>query len=259
MAIQSVQRALHILSFFSATKPQLGITEISKLMGLPKPTVHGLVQTLTQEGFLSQDQENKKYTLGLKIYELGTYLLSTLKINQVGIESVQRLAQKTSLMARIGIWDEDSILVTANLFPDSENLQFNLIGPRIPAYCSALGKVIIAFFPGEKIEEYFNNVEFVAYTSDTIVDKDILMKQMEEVRELGYARDDEEYINNMSCISAPVFDNTGLSVASVCISGISGIIEVDKMEEMIIEVKRTAMEISQRMGYYPDPLKIKSF
>ncbi|MCP3923817.1 MAG: IclR family transcriptional regulator [Desulfobacterales bacterium] len=256
MPIQSVQRALNILSFFSASRPQLGITEISKLMNLPKTTVHGLVQTLTQEGFLNQDIENKKYTLGLKIYELSTYLLSTLKINQVGMDSVQKLAQKTSLMARIGIWDKDSILVTANSFPDAENHQFNIIGPRVPGYCSALGKIFLATYNDSDIEEYLSKTPLTAYTEKTITDKSVLLEHIKEIRKTGYAREDEEYINNMSCISAPVYDNTGSTVASVSVSGLLGFLENDKIKELIIEVKKTGMDISQKMGYFPDPLKI---
>lgn len=255
MAIQSVQRALHILTFFSASRPQIGLTEISKLMELPKTTVYGLVKTLTQEGFLLQDKDNKKYTLGLKIYELSTYLLSSLKINQVGMEPVQKLAKKTKLMSRIGIWDKDSILVTANFFPDSDNNQFNIIGPRVPGYCSALGKTILSSFSEEQIQEYLDRTQLVLYTDNTITDKDILLEKILAVRKDGFAREDEEYINSMSCIGAPVYDNTGSTVASVSVSGMFGFIEDEKLKEIIIEVKKTGMEVSQRMGYVQNPIK----
>ena len=81
MGIQSVHRALDILSLFSAAQPRLGITEMSNVLGLPKATVHGLVRTLVQRGFLYQDIETRKYRLGLTIYELGTILAGTLKSN----------------------------------------------------------------------------------------------------------------------------------------------------------------------------------
>ena len=93
--IQSVNRALSLICLFTHGSPRLGITEISKAMGLPKPTVHGLVRTLVKQGFVQQDPQTRKYRLGLKIYELGIVLAGSLDINQRGAGVAYQLASQT--------------------------------------------------------------------------------------------------------------------------------------------------------------------
>ncbi len=155
MAIQSVKRALGILSLFSPTTSRLSIKEISELMDLPKPTVHGLVKTLFEDGFLMQDDDTRKYSLGLSIYELGTYLSSSLKINQLGATPVQRLAKNIGLMTRIALWDAPMALVTLNLFPDMDTPQFQQLGPKVPAYCTAIGKAVLFTLTEDKLKASF--------------------------------------------------------------------------------------------------------
>lgn len=256
MAIQSVKRALDILSFFSASNPQMGITDISRQMQLPKPTVHGLVQTLVKEGFLSQDAETRKYTLGLKIYELGTYLLGTLKINQVGIDPAQRLSRKTTLKSRIGLLEQGTILVTATLAPDTDSQRYNLIGPRLPAYCTAVGKAILSGFTDSELEQYLDQTPLQAYTQHTITRPEKLIKEIRQARQNGYVLDREEYLLNVFCIGVPILNNQGKIFASLSISGRPEDFSDKKMAPLIQELKHTGMEISGRMGFLPDPLRI---
>ncbi len=254
MAIQSVQRALKILSLFSVSSPQLGITEISKEMDLAKPTVHGLVQTLVDQRFLQKNEETRKYSLGFKIYELGTYLSDTLRINQAGTEMVQRLAQKNSNWARIGIWDNHSVLVTLNYFPDIDYLQFQQLGPRIPAYCSALGKAILSALPEDELEEYLKQEVLKAYTEHTIIDKNGLKKEILKMRSRGFATENEEYMLGMSCISCPVFSSNRKVVGAVSLTLNIGSIEKSDFNRIVNETKQNAMEISRRMGYVAEIL-----
>jgi DNA-binding IclR family transcriptional regulator len=257
MGIQSVHRALDILSLFSAAQPRLGITEMSKTLGLPKATVHGLVRTLVQRAFLYQDRETKKYCLGLNIYELGTILAGTLKINQVGAGPAQRLAQKTHLMVRIAIWDQDTVLVTLNLFPHSRVIQFHQLGPRVPAYCSALGKAILAWLKTEELASYLKHTRLSSYTTYTITDRKRLLQELEQTRQQGYAVDREECLVGLACIGAPIFEHTGRPIASLSISGGPDLLKDKQLSSIILELSRTAMEISHSMGYLPEAISPK--
>ncbi len=257
MAIQSVQRALTILTLFSAENSRLGITEISKLMGLPKPTVHGLVQTLIEQGFLVQDPETRKYSLGLKIYELGLFLSGTLKINQISGPTAQRLAKSTGYMTRVAIWDRDMILITLNLFPtiDDTYLFKQLgLGPRVPAYSSAVGKAILSTFSKEKLEAYLDRTELVPHTPNTITSREQLVKDLDEARTSGFAVECEEYLNGLSCISAPVYDSTGHSTAAISVSGNVDLLKDPALPEIKARLKQDAGEISIAMGCPPSRL-----
>ena len=148
MAIQSVQRAIDILSHFSLSRPTLGIADLSQLMGLPKATVHGLVRTLLKNRLLQQDPETRKYRLGLKAFELGAIVGNTLEINRKAAEHLYALARRTGLETRLAIWDGESALLTMGAAVRSQAF-FTQIGPRMPAYCSASGRVFLAYLaPG---------------------------------------------------------------------------------------------------------------
>lgn len=251
MAIQSVQRAIKILTLFSPETPRLGITEISKLMGLPKPTIHGLVQTLIDEGFLIQDKETRKYSLGLKIYELGIFLSGTLKINQVGGGLAQRLAKETGTMVRLGLWDRDRMLITMNLFPATDDTFFFRqlgLGPQVPAYCSAVGKALLATFSPEDLSAYMDRVELTSYTAKTLTDREALIENLAGARKKGYAWECEEYLNGLSCIATPIFDDSGHPVAAVSMSGGADFLKQPNLDELAEQLRATSAEISMGMG-----------
>lgn len=251
MGVQSIRKAIDILSLFSLARPYLGITEISKSIGIPKATVHGIVKTLVEQGFLIQDAEINKYGLGLRIYELGTILSGTLKINLVGLGPARRLAQKCSTMVRIGLWDRGSVFVTMNRFPSSDVAQTQLLGPRIPAHCTALGKSILAFLPKGHIQDYFEQAELAAYTPQTIISRKTLIRELEDIVRLGYAADNQEYVIGHCCIGAPIYDRTGEPIAAVSVS----VQPPDRIQELPSSLVRnlieTSIEISLSMGYVP--------
>lgn len=251
MSIQSVQRALRILSFFSSKNPRLGITDISKRLKLPKPTVHGLMQTLHEEGFLQQDPETRKYALGLKIYELGTYLSATLKINQVGLGPARRLAENTRRMARVAIWDHSAALVTLNLFPHVHTGFQHHLGPRLPAYCTALGKSMLAFLPEETRMDFIEGTDFIPFTPATRTDKGLFREELRQVHFTGFATESEEYMNGMSCIAAPIRGSHGECVGAISISDSPTLLSGPDRENHTRELLVTAMEISRAMGYLP--------
>lgn len=251
MSVQSVRKAIDILSLFSLTRPQLGITEISRSIGLPKATVHGIVKTLVSQGFLSQDSDTNKYCLGLKIYELGSILSGTLKINLVGLGPVSRLAQKNSAMARLALWDRGGVFVTMNRFPSSDAAQTQLLGPRIPAYCTALGKSMLAFLPADELNAYLEQGVLSPYTPQTIVGKRSLLEELGSIRTAGYATDNQEYIWGHSCIGAPIFNRSGYPVAAVSLSLQRPDDARELRGELVRDLIETAFEISMSMGYVP--------
>ena len=251
MAIQSVQRALTILTLFSDEQPLMGITEISRLMTLPKPTIHGLVQTLADEGFLVQDSETRKYSLGLKIYELGVFLSGTLRVNQIGGPTAQRLSKSTGLMVRIAIWERDMILVTLNLFPTvDETVLFRQLGlgPSVPAYSSAVGKAILSTLSPNKVAEYLDRTELTPFTPATITSAKKLKEELAAIKETGFAIEREEYLNGLACISVPIFNATGASTAAISISGTTDFLKDPRLPQIKAELKQTANEISIGMG-----------
>lgn len=252
MAIQSVKRALDILSLFTPSQPSLGITDMARLLGLAKPTIHGLVQTLADEGFLSQSDETKKYALGLRVYELGTCVVSHLRVNQIGGPAARRLARQTALMSRIAIWDRGMALVTLNQLPNDPSLPFTNLGPKVPAYCSAVGKAMLSTLPVDALDAYFDRTRMTPLTPKTLTDEGALRKELATVRSRGYALESEEYIMGLACIGAPLFDHTGRAVAAISVSGSPELLESKEVPAIATDVMRTAGEISFALGFTPE-------
>jgi DNA-binding IclR family transcriptional regulator len=254
MTIQSVKRAIDILTLFSPERPRLGITEISKMMKLPKPTIHGLVQTLIDQDFLVRDKETRKYSLGLKLYELGIFLSGTLKINQVGGGPAQRLSVKTGLMVRLAIWDKDKMLITLNLFPTVDDSLFFRqlgLGPKVPAHCTAVGKAILGRFEPDKRREYLNSVNLSRHTPKTVVNPDELLAELDRVSKTGISRESEEYLKGLACIGTAIFDESGDPVAAISLSGDGGMLNRPDLDELSANLLQTAKEISISMGCPP--------
>ena len=253
--IQSVNRAIAMLSLFTYRHPRLGITEISHTLNLSKGTVHGLARTLLRAGFLQQDSETRKYQLGLKLYEIGITLAGNLEINQKAVGPVNKLAKSVSLVSRIAIWDGDSALITLNIDPHSKSLFVHQIGPRIPAYCSSLGKAILAFLDDEELKGYLSQTKLVPYTPKTITQKERLLRELEEIRQRGYSIDQEETTLGLVCIGTPIFGRDRHLEASISLSGNPSRFQRKPLKDLAEKLIKTAGEISQSMGYFPEVIK----
>lgn len=250
--IQSIERVSKLLGLFSMSRPRLGIAEISRELGLAKGTIQGLVRTLTNEGFLLQDRETKKYQLGYKIYELGVIFGRSLDINQKAVLRVDEIAKKESLTVRVGIWDKDSVLITLTSLAKIGSAPAGEFRIRVPGYATGLGKVLLAFLNEEDRKCYIEQTEFNAYTPNTIVDKSLLLEELELIRKNGYSINREEHWLHRAAIGAPIFGRQGLIVAAISIVGGPSRILGDEKERLIVKITEAAAEISEHMGFSYD-------
>jgi IclR family KDG regulon transcriptional repressor len=250
MTIQSVHRAIQVLCLYSVDKPYLGITEISHALGLHKATVQNLVRTMVEDGFLRQDPETRKYQLGLRLYELGFILGETLEINQKGSDLAHQLATKTQHLVRIAILDADEAVITLHAYPRTRPFIFRHFGPRIPLYCTALGKALLAFLGKDEIDAYIERVTFIPYTPNTITQKDRLLQELEDTKHRGFSINREEHLLASTSIGAPIFGKEGRLTASIALTGDPRTILENETSSRELVV--TASWISRLMGYSPE-------
>jgi DNA-binding IclR family transcriptional regulator len=249
MNIQSVQRATDIISLFCKAPGRLGITEIATALKLNKGTVWGLVTTLEQQQFLQQDAATRKYGVGPRLFELGMVYVGGLEINAKGARLVQGLADRTKLEARIGIWDNGSVLITFLAVPRSEDQISHQIGPRVPAHCSAIGKALLANIGPAQLREYLPTAELLRHTRGTIVNRDTLRADLEATRERGYSISREEMIPGLAALGAPIFGRSRELVGAISISAAPRVVLGKRLERFSDELTRTASDISREMGY----------
>ena len=250
MIIQSVQRAMGILSLFSHSQPRWGITEIAAAMGLAKGTVHNLVHTLVAAGFLKQDPETRKYTLGHSIFALGTIMSGTLEINQKAESPAHHLADRTGFICRLAIWDSDAALVTLNVTPRHTQLVSRQIGPRVAAYCSALGRVLLAHQDPESQNRYLEELVPTPFTPHTVVDKETLKRILERTLLQGIAVNNQELALGYTSVATAIFSGNGRLAAAISLTGPPDAVMGTEQETIIHQLRNTAGEISRYMGYF---------
>jgi IclR family KDG regulon transcriptional repressor len=247
--IKSVERALRVLDLFSISSHRLGIAEISRELGLAKGTVQGLVKTLANEGLLSQDVATQKYQLGPKVYELGVIFGKSFEVNQKALILADDIAKRQKLTVRIGIWDRGSVLVTLNAHARVGIVPAGDFPLRVPAYCTGLGKALVAFFDQRELELYIEQTELNAYTPNTIIDKNELREELKLIKTLGYSISNEEHWLHRGAIAAPIFGRNDFPIASIALVGDPARFLGDEKDKLIIELMNAAREVSESMGY----------
>src|ERR671932_1643574 len=151
--IQSVDRAARILEILASGPRRLGVSEIADRLGLPRPTVHGLLQTLQAHGFVEQDRESDKYQLGAGLLHLGNSYLDLNELRGRSIVHAERLAQRVRAAVRVGVLHGASVLVVHHVFRPDSAFQVLEVGAQLPAHASALGKAIVAFGPDHVVDD----------------------------------------------------------------------------------------------------------
>ncbi|HRV91712.1 MAG TPA: IclR family transcriptional regulator [Anaerolineae bacterium] len=245
--IQSVQRAAAILRCFTKTEPELSVTAIGELLGLHKSTVSRLLATLKQEGLVEQVSETGKYRLGLTLVTLAGIVLENIDLRQVAHPYLQALAEKTQETVNIVILDGDECVNIDGVTSPRPIKYIGRMGRRTPTYCTAAGKVLLAYLaPDQQRDALPNNL--IQFTENTIVTRQHLLQSLVQVREQGYAVVHEELQPGVSSVAAPVCDHSQSVCAAVTISGPTYRIGADEVLSFLQPLQETAHGISAQLG-----------
>src|SRR5206468_5805826 len=145
--IQSVDRAARILKALASGPRRLGVSQLADQLGLSRPTVHGLLQTLLAHGFVEQDRDSDKYQLGPGLLHLGSSYLDLNELRTRSLVHAERLAQRTGEAVRVGVLHGPSVVIVHHVFRPDTAFQVLEVGAQLPAHASALGKAILAYQP----------------------------------------------------------------------------------------------------------------
>jgi DNA-binding IclR family transcriptional regulator len=216
--IQSVDRAARILRALAAGPGRLGVSELSARLGLAKGTVHGLLRTLQDHGLVEQDADSDKYQLGPQLLRLSNRYLDLSELRSRSLAWSELLSTRAGEAVRVGVPHGDGILVVHHVFRPDASLQILEVGAVLPMHATALGKAVLAYLEAPEREDVLG-AGLPKLTGKTISTPAAIQKELEAVRDRGYAVEREEAVLGEVGIAAPIFGRKGTVVGGIGLAG----------------------------------------
>lgn len=246
----SIIRGCAILTSFTSEKRELGLTEIAQSLQLNKATAHRYLRTLKALGYLEQDPDTSKYRLGIRVLDLGLAVLSSMEAREIALPFLEDLAEELDTSVSMSVLDGDEIVYIERV--RSRRL-FDIdlhVGSRLPAYCTSMGKVLLAALPRDELDQLVEDLELVVRGPNTITDKQELIRELKLVRRRGYAVNKEELAYGLQSIAAPIHSRTGEIVAAINTALHVRDLSKDELVAKVADrLMATAEQISRRNGY----------
>ena len=253
---QSLERGLAILGCFTPKRPVLGIADIADELGMSRSTTHRYVITLVALGYLEQGA-SRKYRLGLRVTDLGMSALNSTGLREHAHPYLEELRQRTSYTASLAVLDGPEILYVDRVrtFRRARGgIDLDLRpGSRLPAYCTALGKLLLAALPELQQRELLAEMKLTRRAPKTIVSKRALREQLQVISQAGFASQQDELAPGVQAIAAPVRDGAHEVVAAVNVAAHASTISIEEMLSALTpHLLSAADRISARLGYRRD-------
>ncbi|MEV0617307.1 IclR family transcriptional regulator C-terminal domain-containing protein [Nonomuraea sp. NPDC050404] len=214
--VQSLARGLAVIRAFSAAEPELTLSQVARATGLSRAAARRFLLTLADLGYVRSD--GRLFSLTPRVLELGYAYLSGLSLPEVADPHLERLAAEVRESASVAVLDGEDVVYVARVATARIMRVSISIGTRFPAYCTSMGRVLLAALPGEALETYLERAALRRLTSRTIVLPAALRAELAEVRGRGWAMVDQELEEGLRSIAAPIRDRTGRTVAAVNVS-----------------------------------------
>ncbi len=247
--VQSVERTLDLLEAL-AEAGESGIAQLSVRVGLHASTVHRLLSTLIARGYARQNPQSGRYLLGLKALDVARAVRDHLDLRMEAAPVLHDLMRESGETANLSVLDDHHIVYLDQVTSPGWMLRmFVQVGARAPLHSTAVGKVFMACLPEPELQRLLSSYTLLPFAGRTIVDKGVLLAELEEVRQQGYATDYGEQEEGVSCIGAPVRDYSGRVVAAISISGPWIRITPERVPSLVPLVLQACARLSAALGY----------
>lgn len=248
--LTSLRKAFSIFDVFTLEAPEWGLADLSGKLRIPKPTLHHILTTLVEAGWVAQDPKTKRYRLGVRLWEKGWLAVNQLGLRELArpyVEALAETSQETVHLAILDVVDPGYVVYIDKIESQHPVRAYSMIGGRAPSYCVATGKAILAFNPD--VAKRFLGTRLHAYTQFTVTDPNRLMRDLEAIQKRGFSINQGEYRDDVKGVAAPIRDHEGHVVSAVGISGPSYRLPAKLIQKIAPTVVVTAQEISTKMGF----------
>ena len=245
--LSSLDRSLMILEYLSKRK-SAGVSEIAEMFDVDKSTVTRILQTFAKHDIVAKDEYTQKYRMSNGTLQFSYQIVLNNRIIQIARPLLVKLSNITNETVRLCAISHDCIYILDQVQAKDDSVLRNadIPGTRKPLYCSAIGKVALAYMPENESREILEHLERRYYTENTICDVEQLMEQLREIRIRGYALNTAEYTDRAYCVAVPVFDDKGMANYSIGFSGMTDYRRVpERFEQIITCMKESAQKLTR--------------
>ena len=242
----SVKKAFAILGAISASKDGLGVSELAKRLKMAKSTVHGMGSALEEVGAVMRDPLTKKYKLGFTLLEIGRSAYAQIDLTSSARPVIEDLMEKTQASIFLGILNADRITILDTVESKQDFKITAPVGSTVPLLAGAVGKVFLASMEEERAAAIVNLKGLPRFTDNSIFDVQHYLKELAQVREKGFAVDDEEYMMGVWAVASPL-QGLGQLRSAIWAVGIKASLDENKRKLITVETRKAAKTISRRI------------
>jgi len=245
---RSLERGLHVLEVVAASGGLISLAEIARRTGLHRSTGHHLLQTLVGLGYLRQDGATRSYELSARLFQLTERTWTPEQLGVIAQPVVAELARVTGEGSSLAAYRDGVVKIVAKCDHDGPVRVVQDVGAERPIHATAVGKAIVAFLPSAELDGVLSRLTYERYTPRTIVQRGALEAELRRIRSAGCANDDEEHIEGIRCVAAPVRIYSGQVVASLCTLGPKSRMTRQRLRDLREPLISLAAQISERLG-----------
>jgi IclR family transcriptional regulator, KDG regulon repressor len=241
-----VKKAFQVLELIARNDRRMNISDISRELGMSKGTVHGITHALEEAGAVVRDEDTKSYSLGLVLFELARKAYSRIELKDIARPFMEELMRKTRQSVFLGMRSHDRVIII-DIVESTQDLKITApVGARIPLLVGALGKVFMAGMKDGDAAKWIRTAGLRRDTENSIADPDRYLREIERTKKSGYAVDDEEYIQGVRAVAAPI-RAAGRPMAAIWVVGFTQSISSEKLAIVAGETKRAAEAIANKI------------
>lgn len=251
-AVKSAERALSILELLTRERRPLSFVEIGAALGYPRSSLHGLLRTLSDRGWISFDAHARTYFLGLRAWEAGSAYQDAVTLADRALPYMHAVRDALDETVQLSVLDGRDNVYIAKVDGAQRLVLESDVGGRLRAHATGLGKVLLADLPADELERRIGGVELERYTPHTVTDRSELARELERIRREGYAEDHEEYTLGVRCVAVPVRDHSGDVVAAMSVSVPTVRLDAERQQRTRVVLREAADGLSRALGYRGD-------
>jgi len=247
--LSTVRNAARLLKVFRSRETDLGVSELSRRLGLGKGTVHRMLTTLVTEGLVEQDPRTGGYRLGIVMFELGQAVRVHMDLHAAVGPVLTELRAQTGESSQVGVLDGHEVVYVDRMESAHSLRLFTDTGRRVPVHCTSSGKVLLAYLPEARRQAVLREAPLDALTPHTITSRDLLVAELERVRRRGWSEAVNEREIGIASIAAPIRDASGEVVAAISIGVPLARCTVMALRRLAPVIMEAAEAASRRLGW----------